>query len=75
MNKILKILSVLLVIIISLQILTACVSMSDEGEKVNTDGFSYRVVEIEGMTCIWYDDATGYQGYAGLTCNWDEWQQ
>ncbi len=32
--------------------------------------FSYKIIEIDGMTCIWQDnDSSG-----GLTCDWDEWQ-
>jgi hypothetical protein len=74
MDKILKTLIVLLVIVIAVHMLTACESMNNEGEKVAVDRFSYRKIEIEGMTCIWYSYSAWYQGYGGLTCNWDEYQ-
>ena len=40
--------------------------------------FNYKIVEVEGMTCIYVEKsrtiAGGYgYGYAALTCNWDEY--
>ena len=56
-------------------VLTACVpTFPDTAREVITeDGFEYTVLEIEGMTCIYYERNAIDEGYAGLTCNWDEW--
>ncbi len=44
-------------------------------QVVNESGLTYSIVIIEGMTCIYYQRERGEEGYAGLTCNWDEWRK
>jgi hypothetical protein len=75
MNTLTRFRNMIILLLLSVVLLVSCVGIDRSGQKVYADEFSYRIVEIEGMTCIWYNDAAGYQGYAGLTCNWDEWQQ
>ena len=67
-----KIIFLLLVISI---LLTACGPEISGEERLGQGNFIYEMVEIEGMTCIWYEKVSGYSGYAGLTCNWEEYQQ
>lgn len=63
-----------LLLLLLIVLIVACNSI--EGETQRSDaGFKYDIVEIEGMTCIWVQSSAGYQGYAGLTCNWDEWKR
>ena len=67
-----KLIFFLLVIIIIL-ILVSCQPELGGIEKTDNGGFSYEIVEIEGMPCIWYKEATGYRGHAGLTCDWSKY--
>ncbi len=64
----------LIVLIVAIVLLSGCNPIGGESLE-NDSGFTYRIVEIEGMTCIGYESSAGYQGYGGLTCNWDEWRQ
>jgi hypothetical protein len=52
-------------------VLVACEDGSVEKVGETTGDYTYKLVEIEGMTCIRYTF-----GYAfALTCNWDEWER
>jgi hypothetical protein len=57
--------------------LTACVPAIPTNISTEIgaeDGLSYTVLDIEGMTCIYFETGVnGSSARAGLTCNWDEW--
>lgn len=52
---------IILVIVISVELF----ARTPKGVPVKINDARYKIVEIEGMTCI--------SGPASLTCNWDEW--
>ena len=50
-------------------LLAACTSARVDNKDSLSD---YKVVEIEGMTCILFKN-WGSLEYYGITCNWDEY--
>jgi hypothetical protein len=61
-------------IALSFFLLVVIMLVSCGGDPVVTEeSYTYKIVEIDGMTCIKWSTAIGYQG--GLTCNWDEWEK
>jgi hypothetical protein len=52
--------------------LVAC-GGEDYTEEIKTeDAFTYKVIDINGMTCVRWNNGI-YTG--GLTCNWNEWDK
>ncbi len=65
---------VLLILIIAVTSCQPADQLTGGREVTNANGLSYTLLIIEGMPCIYYE-RTGFEtGYAGLTCNWDEWR-
>ena len=62
--------ALLIVLIVVAILLSGCNPIRADSNEADS-GFTYRVMEIEGMTCIGYEYSMG--GVGGLTCNWDEW--
>ncbi len=69
--------NLLILVLIALFVLTACTPIGGHpsGEVLETDtGFTYHIVEIEGMPCIWVAETfVSEYAYAGLTCDWSKY--
>jgi hypothetical protein len=64
--------AIILGVMIAISISAILITASCRKSNVKQDGFNYRTVEIQGMTCIQWGSPISYKG--GLTCNWDEWE-
>ena len=63
-----------MIVILALSLtISACAPATtrvSEGEH----GLKYRIVEIEGMPCIWVKYGFSETSHAGLSCDWSQWK-
>lgn len=64
--------AILLGVMLTISIMAVLIIASCRENRIDQNSFSYRVIEVQEMTCIQWGNPISYKG--GLTCNWDEWK-
>lgn len=63
-----------LVVVVWLSLMVSgCAPTPAQTKKTEgTHGLEYRIVEIEGMPCVWIKRGIGDTSYAGVSCDWSK---
>jgi hypothetical protein len=75
----LSLFAIIVVFSVGSLILIACEKAEPLGEArtvPSSDGgaFSYKLIYVEGMPCIWFRESCGEGGCSGITCDWSRWE-
>ncbi len=65
-----------LITIIFLSLTISACSTSVETRQTEGEGsIKYRIIEIEGMPCVWAKQVQPGNTHAGLSCDWSQWER